>query len=114
MNRENKIKQEIEKTLNCLDQIEPLKADAFFYSRLKARMDSEASKERKFLNLHFGWKVLASALIIIIVAANIYTVSIFLKTKDNAEADRQELIHLFATELTLDSSQYNPTLALNE
>ncbi len=114
MNKENKIDQEVQKTLALLEKSKPLKADAHFYTRLKARMDREANKHPEFLNIHFGWKALAPVLIIIMIAANVYTASVFLKTQDDAKAQKTELISLFAADWTLDSSQYNPTLIFNE
>ena len=113
MSKEDKINKEIEKTLALLDESKPLKADAYFYTRLKARMEAE-EKERRFAGLNIGWKLLAPVFLVVIMVLNIYTASVFLTKENRTKANQEELANLFASELTLDSSQYNPILTLNK
>ncbi len=113
MNRDDKIKQEVQKTIDCFDQFESVKTDAFFYTRLKARMEEDAKKSKGF-SIQLGWNVLAPAVIVAILVLNIYTVSIFFKSQKTTDTESQDLVTLFTSELTLDASQYNPTYMLNE
>ena len=114
MTRNEKIQHEIQKTLDSADHIEPQKTDAFFYTRLQARIDAIESSA----NNENGWdlflRILKPGLLIVLIAANIFTAyAIMNKKADNGAARTREL-NAFAREMTLDSNQYNPTLIVVE
>jgi hypothetical protein len=112
MSKKEDIQNEIKKTLDCFDRTEPIKTDPYFYTRLKARLEDTESTEIK---LGWGiWNVLKPALLMSIIALNIYTGLMFFKSQKVDEPNRQELINSFAQELTLDSNQYSPNPFLNE
>ena len=114
MNRKEKIEQEVQKTLECINQAERLKSNPFFYTRLKAKIDDLHSQKQKIRGWEFAWGVLKPGLLLLIIILNIFTAILFLKNRDNEYSSREQLLDAFAQELTLDSNQYNPTLLINE
>jgi len=114
MTKKEKIEQEVQKTLEGFDQAERLKSNPFFYTRLKARIDDLHPQKQKIRGWELAWGILKPALLFLIIALNIFTATLFLKNRNNEYSSREQLLNAFAQELTLDSSQYNPTLILNE
>ncbi len=114
MNRKEKIQQEIQKTLDCFDQVEPLKANPFFYTRLQSRINDLNRNKWQLKRWKFVWGVLKPALLIFVVAVNILTAIVVLKSQNNNQYSRTQLLNAFAQEMTLDSNQYNPNLLINE
>lgn len=64
MKKRTNIHEEVEKTLRSLDELEPAKTDAFFYSRLTARLENR-NEGRYELNgkTEFGFKVAVAAVL---------------------------------------------------
>lgn len=114
MNREEKINQEIQKTLDSFNEVEVLKADAFYYTRLKARMRELESQQRKLEKGDWFLGILKPVLILVLVALNIYTATVFLIGDKDTESSQEDLVALFAKDFALDSGQYNPTFMINE
>ncbi|MBN2011731.1 hypothetical protein JW960_20545 [candidate division KSB1 bacterium] len=106
----NKIQQEIQKTLKCFDQVEPLKADPFFYTRLRARIKDQNANTRQVTGWNFAWNIVKPALLVGIVVANIVTVIVFMKDRKAESYSRQQLLEMFGQETMLDSNQYDSNL----
>lgn len=114
MNRKQKIEQEVQKTLESFDQAERLKTNPFFYTRLKVRIDNVSTQKKKIRGWEIVWGFVKPALLLLIVALNIFTVTLFMKNRNNESSSREQLLDAFAQELTLDSNQYNPNILINE
>ena len=114
MTKKEKIEQEVQKTLESFDQAERLKSNPFFYTRLKAKIDDLHSQKEKSQGWEFAWGILKPASLLLIIVLNIFTATLFLKNRNNEYLSREQMLDAFAQELTLDSSQYNPTLLINE
>ncbi len=114
MAKKDKIEKEVQKTLECFDQAERLTCNPFFYTRLKAQIDELNAHGRQTKGWEFAWSVLKSVLLLLIVALNIFTASLFLKGQNDNAPNREELINTFAQEFTLDSTQNSPNLIINK
>lgn len=101
MNRNKNINQEVEKTLQIFESNEPIKADAFFYTRLKARMDAESQKNVHLFGLDIN-NILRPVLLTCIVALNIITFILVLKT---SEPTREAQLDSFAESYRLNSTE---------
>ena len=112
MNREEKIKNQVQKTLDCLDRAEPVKTDAFFYTRLQSRIN--ALNRRKLEKRDLAATIYKLAFILLIVALNLYTAVLYIKGQYEPRSSREQLLNRFAEELTLDSRYYNPVLLADE
>lgn len=94
------INQEVNKTLDSLNQLPTIKVKPFFYTRLMAKMEEEESHVSVFRN----WSLATMALIILI-----NVVSIMSLWSESQEAD--EVIELMASEYSLTNIDlYNATL----
>lgn len=114
MTKKEKIEQEVRQTLESFDQAERLKSNPFLYTRLKARIEELDAQRRQSNGWEIACGVIKPALLLLIIALNIFTATIFLKNRNNKSSSREQLLNSFAHELTLDSSQYNPNLLINE
>lgn len=74
--KKNDIQQEVLKTMQALDGLEKAKTDAFFYTRLEARLDNETVKKPSLITLLFEPQLAFGALaIFLLITINILSVS---------------------------------------
>ena len=110
MSRKQKIEQEVEKTLQCFDQIDKIEPSPWFSTRLQARIRSlEDRTERPVLPL-FTLKVLKPALLALIVFLNLVTMFVVFQ-RESASTRKSELISSFASEYAYTST--NEILSLD-
>jgi len=114
MTRKEEIEKEVQKTLESFNQAERLKSNPFFYTQLKNRIDNLSRPKRKTTGWEFAWGVLKSVLLLLIIALNIFSATLFFKTRSSNYSNREQMLNALAEELTLDSNQYNPNLLINE
>ncbi len=100
-----KIEKEIENTLDCFEQHPRLKANPYFYARLKARMELEKRKDWKFVPIIFK-----PAFLLMILLLNAITIVSFFAGQSRPADNREQLLKAFAQEMTLDSNQISPNL----
>jgi hypothetical protein len=85
MKKKMNIHEEVDKTLRSLDNIEPAKTDAFFYSRLTAKFDRRNANNYQLSDkTEFGFKV-AVAAVLIMVSLNLISLIQFQPANDTAE-----------------------------
>ena len=113
MSRKKKIEHEVEKTLQCFDSAEKLEENPFFYTRVKARIESRNNEAGKSL-WQFGWSILKPAFLVLIIVINIITVTMYFTSKQSQTGYQEQLMQTFAQEFSLDQSSYNPNLLINE
>ncbi len=93
-----RLEKEVKKTMDLLEKEKPIKTDAFFYTRLKARIrEEETSKQRKLIREPAGWKIIITAGMVVL---NIITAAILVNSND---MNRQKLKTVFSEEYTLTS-----------
>jgi len=114
MNRKEKIELEVQKTFQSFDQAERLKSNPFFYARLKTRIDNLHSTKQNIRGWESAGRVLKPALLLMIIALNILSATLFLNNRSSNCSNREQLLDAFAKELTLDSNQYSRSLLINE
>ncbi|MFT5885341.1 MAG: hypothetical protein ACI9IP_001801 [Arcticibacterium sp.] len=98
----NRLNEEVQKTLNSLENVEAASAPDFFYTRLKARMENELSIQKS----SFSW-ILKPAFVVptlaLVLAINVLTVRQFLKN-DNSEVSSINAEQAFMTEYNLNAN----------
>ena len=72
---EDSFKEEVEKTMNSLDQIEKVDVSPFFVSKVFTRIESR-NDTRSMNSVWFKWSLASMAIIILI---NIYTILVNIK-----------------------------------
>jgi hypothetical protein len=75
MSPKKHIHPEVEKTLQALDGLEPATTDAFFYSRLTAKLEHR-SKATEKSSFEFGF-AFAVAAVFLIISLNIISISTY-------------------------------------
>jgi hypothetical protein len=98
-----KAEKEVEKTLRLLDSV-PSQAPPFFYTRLKARMESQAAPRWEQWILRQVRPVLAVAAVTVLLLVNLYCV--YKASEETAEAQRQQAAASIAEDYEFTSSQY--------
>lgn len=107
--RERMIEREVDRTLQCLDEIEALESSPFFYTRLMAGIRAlDERKERACTGILVA-KALRSACVTLLVVLNIAT-AVYLLRHDRPE-DRKASVMAFAERYSLFGSSYESTTA---
>ncbi len=76
MSPKKHINHEVEKTLHALDGLEPAKTDAFFYSRLTAKLENREDEVADKASFEFGF-AFAVAAVFLIISLNVISISTY-------------------------------------
>jgi hypothetical protein len=98
-----KAEEEVAKTLRLLDSV-PSQVPPFFYTRLKARMESPEAPRWEQWILRQLRPALAAAAVIVLLLVNLYCV--YKASEQTAEVQRQQAAASIAEDYELTSSQY--------
>jgi hypothetical protein len=101
---EDKIQQEIAKTLALTDDAPRASAGPFFYTRLRARMSTEQGARGPFARAVRNRVLVAAAGLSLLILINIY--SFFHLSARSTEAQKAQTLASFAQEYHLSSSTY--------
>ena len=91
MNNENKILEEVKKTISLLDSVKNIDPNPFLFTRIKARIDSKNYEINRTMEnpvLRFAKQVIFALLILF----NIYTIISFINSNDYNSAARDQYI----------------------
>lgn len=110
MNKEDRIEQEIAKTLACLDNIENIEAGPYFYSRLRAKLETPVEPREHWYRRLFGMQLLRPAFLILLVVVNLITAVLVLQNKSGSVDYRGEHLSAVAEEYSLHSTKDNDYL----
>lgn len=105
MNKEEKIKIEVEKTLNVYDEVKQLESNPFLYTRIKSKLDKRGDAGRK----EQSWSLLNSfrpAFFIFLITINVFTVINSFENSNN-EITSENSLNTFSEEYSLDADNYN-------
>ena len=104
MDKKEKIDREVKKTIQLFEEVESVKADAYFYTRLKARMDAESDKKQQLFGLDII-NILRPVLLTGIVTINIITFLFIMRAN---EPTREIQIQSFAESYGLNTTESLP------
>jgi hypothetical protein len=79
MDKQERIREEVEKTMSLLDRMQNLEADPYFYIRIEARLRSEEREKKTKLMGYPGAGVLKPALLLLLLMINLISVFFILK-----------------------------------
>jgi hypothetical protein len=87
MKKRMNINEEVDKTLRSIDKIESVKTDAFFYSRLSAKLEHRNEDLHQLSGTSdFGFK-LAFAAVLILISMNLISLIQYQPAIDDAQAE---------------------------
>lgn len=103
MNRDKKIKREVDRTMRSLDGIGRAETDPFFYARLEERLRDreEPPESAPILGMVTLRTAAAAAAVILLVVINVFTVLEYEKSYEDTEASREENLEAFVEEYEL-------------
>lgn len=101
---EDQVRQEVQKTLDLLAATPQVKPKPFFYTRLRARMQSETNPEHGIARLLHHRLVLAALGIALLVAMNAY--SLLHLTMESTAVRQEQAVASFAREYNISYNQY--------
>jgi hypothetical protein len=104
LNKEDRIRDEVEKTLSVLDRIKNIEGNPFMYTRIKAGLESRP-EIRRSPAFGMGLKVLPVILFLVLFSVNIISVLYYLNGKSST-INREKCISSFAKEYNI-STSYN-------
>jgi len=96
MNKEDKIREQVQKSMHSLEGIQRAKADDLFYERLIERLHDETEGVPKNVDSSMGF-VLAAAAVIILLLVNVFTIREYQQSYGD-QTVRQENLNAFAKE----------------
>jgi len=99
--KDQQIREEVEKTMRMLDRIERAKTDPYFFSRLKAKINSR--EEETFSPGLFPRPSIGIAVLMLLVILNIVTVFHYGNEFANTNTDSQEEIEVLVGEYELEA-----------
>lgn len=111
MNKEERIEQEIAKTLACLYKIENIEVDPFFYNRLQARMEylAEPPGGQWFRRL-FSSQMVRTAFLILLIIINFVSAGLAFQNNRSPLDTRQVQLSTVVEEYSLYSLNRNDYL----
>jgi len=99
--KKDRIAREIDRTLGCLEEIDTIDPSPFFYSRLAARLESNASIENTLSARFFSMSALKPALIGCFIIINICTAALLSPGTSTKTINREETLTTLAEEFEL-------------
>jgi hypothetical protein len=103
MDKNQRIKEEVEKTIFLLDKVEEIDTNPFLFTRIKVELDSKKVKSEK--NMGEGvLKVLRPAIIVTLLLFNIYSIISFYQSSNSNGLTRQQYLEGLASEYATDSN----------
>ena len=104
MKNEERIKEEVEKTLNAFDNISNLDENPYLFTRLQAEIQGSEVKAKGVLR----GKILKPVILFIIVLFNIFTGIYFLDSESGTTTvTKQDYFSKISSEYTLSHSYYS-------
>ncbi len=103
MNKEEKIKREIEKTLSQFENVKPLEPNPFLYTRIQQRLN-----EQKKVSFSLTG-ILKPALFTVLFSINIITVFWYTNSSNSAiqSNSSESLVEIFSSDFNLASDDSN-------
>ena len=107
------IEEEVQKTLQSLDNVQKASPKPFLYTRIMARMEKYKASTSNVFELKPGYRRITIAAFIILIAINIFTATFYLGyTSETTLENSQEEIYFdqyYPTLTTIDNIEQNLT-----
>lgn len=103
MKKREKIQEEVEKTLRCLDEIEQIESSPYFHARLQARIRGMEEEKAPFITRLFGVRGLRPALLGLVVILNLVSTALIWQRTRGRSTDRSQYLSALVEEYSLDS-----------
>ena len=103
MKKEEKIIEEVEKTLNVFDNIENLEENPYLFTRIQSEIESLPVKEKRTLS----GNILRPAILFLILIVNVFTAVFFLNSDSETSTTKQTYLSAISSEYSIGHSYYS-------
>lgn len=104
MSKRDHINEEVQKTLAAMDNMEPLAADPYFYTRLNAKIQEMERTEQPLERRQGMLGYILPAMLVMLVAVNLFSVYWIFQGSSESGSDRESALSAFAEEYSLNQS----------
>jgi hypothetical protein len=104
MNKKELIEQEIQKTLQYFDEGERLVVDAYFYVRLKTKLNQKETRAIGFSMERIVNAVMRPSFILLLLIFNIFTAFMIYVQLENQIDVKEQYLKTFASQFTITGS----------
>jgi hypothetical protein len=113
MDKNQKILDEVKKTISLLDCIKNIEPNPFLYTRIKAKLDADVNGKISS-SKEFAFKILRQVVFAILFLFNAYSVFSYLNDVNEDEQTRQTYIKNIISEYSLDTESDYVTFYKNK
>jgi len=107
MKAQERIEQEVDKTIACFDHADKIESDPYFYVRVMGKILSQERQERYPVSWLPGMSLLRPVLPIAIVIVNLVTVALVLKSEVSDTENRETRLTALAEQYSLSQDVYS-------
>lgn len=116
MDKQKRLREEVDKTLEMMDRMESLEAGPYFYTRLEAKLRSREKKKRHWLpNISQVFnKGLRPVLLTLLIVINVISALFFMVQSQNTRTRQEEYqtnISTFLEDYSLNRNTYDIDVA---
>ena len=104
MNKEDKIREEVEKTVNAFDHMEKIEGNPYLFSRIQFELESNLTKKKSY---SLKGEFLRPVILFLILIMNVFTVIFFFNSKSETSSAKQTYFSAISSEYSIDGSYYS-------
>ena len=104
MNKEEKIREEVEKTLNAFDNIEKLEGNPYLFTRIQSEIESLKAKGKGY---SLKGNILKPVILFLILIINVCTLIFFPGSESSDTLTKQTYLSAISSEYSISHSYYS-------
>ena len=104
MKKEDKIREEVEKTLNAFDKIKNLDKNPYMFTRLQSEIEDNRIKEKLFF---LKGELLRPIILFFILIMNLLTALFFFNQKNETTSTKHTYLSAISSEYSISHSYYS-------
>jgi hypothetical protein len=104
MKKEDKIREEVEKTINAFEHVEKLEGNPHLFTRIQSEIESNFTKKKSF---NLKGELLRPVILFLILIMNIFTAVFFFNSKSGATSTKQNYFSAISSEYSISGSYYS-------
>jgi hypothetical protein len=104
MKKEEKIREEVEKTLSAFDKIESIDENPFLFTRIQSEIENLKFNKK---GLSLRGNIIQPVILFLILIINIFTAVFFLSAKNETASTNQTYLSAISSEYSINHSYYS-------
>ena len=104
MNKEEKIREEVEKTLKAFDNIENIEENPYLFTRIQSEIESLQTKGKGY---SLKGNILKPAILFLVLIINVCTIIFFQGSESTDTSTKQTYLSAISSEYSISHSYYS-------